>query len=307
MDLNQQIRSNFAASNPGDALLLQGLAEDYMAWTIRMDGEYGVAVPLPEEVQISERFSSVRLWSSSMYVDKKPYNLLLLTCNEERLRLEFSSICAQFVDPGNNGESRRLLINSPIEWWRAWRDLLGNSIKEKTPHGVLGELLTLIYLLENGGKPDWTGPKNGVVDVICGNSEYEVKSTTMRYDSIITISGQFQLQRESSNALSLIFCRFEETSSGTTIDDVIHRLVASGYDRASLEKAMNKLGLEAGCSDRKRIYKLLEMRQYSIDEDFPRITAASFVGGKIPAAVVQITYRLDLTGLEYDQLELRVQ
>jgi hypothetical protein len=300
MDLNQEIRKLFALSTNNSAIKIDCLPSPYEAWVIRLGNEYGVGIPIDEEMKISERFSGARIWTAPMFIQNQSLNLLMLTSQDNELRMEFSAICSQFVDPGKNGEDRKRLLESPFSWWEKWRNLLGNSVTNKSAHGVLGELITLRYLSDKGLNPIWTGGgKTGVHDIATETMEYEVKSTTMRYESIISVSGQFQLQSKSSKSLSLIFCRFESSPMGESIDDIVIQLANKGFDMKSLEDGLARYGFEAGCSARLETYKLLEMREYIVDNAFPRITMQSFVGGKLPEAVIQLTYRLDLTGIPY--------
>jgi hypothetical protein len=44
---------------------------------------------------------------------------------------------------------------------------------------------------------------------------------------------------------------------------------------------------------------MLEKRIYTVDEDFPKITAESFKGDVIPHAIVAINYTVDLDGISY--------
>lgn len=301
MDLREEIRSKFAACPPDDGVPISGLAPGYEAWVVKRDTEYGVAVRVSDEINISERFSSVRIWTSA-FRDKNNeiYHLLLLTCHDDQLRLEFSTICAQFVDPGADGSERKKLISDPLDWWRRWRDLLGNSVREKSPHAVLGELLTTSKLLELGEKPEWIGGAGGVNDIVCGSAEYEVKSTTMRYDTVATISGQFQLKHKETDTLYLVYCRFEESSAGISIDDMFKRLECLGYNAGTLEKTLLKLGYEPGSYARRRKYRLLEMRRYIVDDHFPRITPSSFKDGKMHPAIIHLSYKINLAGLDYE-------
>ncbi|MDN4066665.1 PD-(D/E)XK motif protein [Paenibacillus vini] len=296
MDLNKEIRSLFATTTNMSASLIKSLPDTHQAWVIRIGNDFGVGVAYKEDTSISERFTSARMWTAPITIHNENYNFLMLTCQDEYQRTEFSAICAQFVDP----EERKNLLESPYTWWDRWRNLLGNSVKNKTPHGVLGELITMRKLWDLGEGPVWTGGEGGVNDIQCGSSEYEVKSTTIRYDSIVSITGQFQLDYHTSDSLYLIFCRFESSLSGESINDVVHSLVQRGMEEQKLEAALEKCGYEAGSSARTDRYKLLEMRKYKVDDSFPAITAKSFAGGQIPEAVVQFTYRLELAGLPYE-------
>ncbi|MED4909395.1 PD-(D/E)XK motif protein [Brevibacillus centrosporus] len=296
MDINQEIRALFASSTSMSASLITSLPNTHKAWVIRIGNDFGVGVASKEGTIISERFTSARMWTAPMTIQNETYNLLMLTCQDEYQRMEFSAICAQFVDP----DERENLLESPYSWWDRWRNLLGNSVKTKSPHGVLGELITLRKLWDQGENPVWTGGQGGVNDIQCGTSEYECKSTTIRYDSIVSITGQFQLDYHTSDSLYLIFCRFEPSLTGESINDVVQSLVQRGMDELSLETVLEKCGYEVGSSVRTDRYKLLEMRKYHVDDSFPAITAKSFVGGKIPEAIVQFTYRLELIGLPYE-------
>ncbi|GIO91420.1 PD-(D/E)XK motif protein [Paenibacillus lactis] len=296
MDINQEIRALFATTLNMSARLIKSLPNTHQAWVIRIGSDFGVGIASKEDITISERFNSARMWTAPMTIHNETYNLLMLTCQDEYQRMEFSAICAQFVDP----EERENLLESPYNWWDRWKNLLGNSVKNKTPHGVLGELIALRKLWDQGEHPVWTGLEGGVNDIQCGTSGYEVKSTTMRYDTIISITGQFQLDNHISNSLYLIFCRFELSLNGESIDEVVQSLVQRGIDEQKLENVLEKCGYEAGSSVRRERYKLLEMRKYHVDNSFPAITAKSFIGGQIPDAVVQFSYRLELSGLPYE-------
>lgn len=296
MDLNQEIRGLFASTRNMSASLIRLLPDACQAWVIRIGEEFGVGIAVQEGTTVSERFAGARLWTAPMTIHNHNYHLLLLTSKNEHQRMEFSTICAQFVDPAE----REGLLKSPYSWWQRWRDLLGNSVKNKTTHGVLGELIALRKLWDEGEEPAWTGGEGGVNDIQCGSSYYEVKSTTVRYDSIVSITGQFQLDYHASDSLYMLFCRFESSSSGESINDIVQSLVQRGMDEQRLEGVLDKIGFEAGSSGRAESYKLLEMRKYTVDDSFPAITSKSFAGGRLPEAVIQFSYRLDLTGVPYE-------
>jgi len=92
----------------------------------------------------------------------------------------------------------------------------------------------------------------------------------------------------------------EKSVEGFSINDVKTNLVNAGYNEDTLEEQLNQLGYEFGMSVRDEKYKVLEKRKYEVDQKFPQITPASFKGGKIPDKIIQITYTVDLDGLEYE-------
>jgi hypothetical protein len=297
MDLLNEIRNALAQTRKNSAITVNSLEDSDPAWVLRYDEWYGVGIVVDDDMEISERFSNARLWTNRMIVGDRELALLLLTSSVESLRYEFASVCAQFIDPGNNGTERTAILSNPLSWWERWRSLLGDSIHNKEIYSVLGELLVYEHLLQIGLKPRWSG--GGTHDIQLDNSCYEVKSTIKRYGATVTINSQFQLQK-TEEELYIIFCRFESSESGQTISDVVERLTALGEDKEQLNLALEKIGLEVGCSARLEKYKLLEMRRYLVDETFPSITPVSFIGHRLPKSIIKLTYIVDLTGIDYD-------
>jgi hypothetical protein len=213
------------------------------------------------------------------------------------LRNEFGIICEHMVTVVSGTATREALVADPLVWWQRWRHLLGNALVDKHGYDVLAELLALEALVINGAIVEWSGPFGGVVDIKTPTGDYEVKSTISRYGSVINISGQFQLAASTGKPLQLIHFRFEPVDDGLSIDLVCDRLVTLGIDASMLENGLQQLGMEAGCSARKEEYNVLEARCYVVDGSFPRVVPESFVAGTLPAGVVQLEYKVDLSGL----------
>lgn len=299
MDLVLEIRNSFAEAKKNSAISISSLDTQYPAWVLRFDDWYGIGIPFEIETEISERFSNARLWTKQMVIGRTDVSLLLLTSTIESLRYEFASVCAQFIEPGSDGIERNNIINNPLDWWLRWKSLLGNSAMDKAVYSILGELLVFEKLILKGLSPTWAALNNATHDIEMKDNSYEVKSTINRYESIITINSQFQLQ-DTGKDLSLIFCRFEESEIGVSISDTVEKLVILGINRELLNDGLAKLGLEIGCSARTEKYKILELRKYKVDHTFPSITSKSFIDFKIPESIIQITYKVDLTNLKYD-------
>ncbi|RYE69192.1 MAG: PD-(D/E)XK motif protein [Oxalobacteraceae bacterium] len=227
---------------------------------------------------------------------------LRLESSIEWLRNEFGVICEHMVSVDSGTAAREALLADPLNWWQRWRHLLGNALVDNHGYDVLAELLAVEALFSKGASFEWTGPFGGVVDIKTPSTDYEVKSTISRYGATVSISGQFQLAASSGKPLRLLHFRFEPVDNGLSIDLVCDRLIALGVDSAMLESALQRLGMEAGCSTRKEAYDLLEARSYKVDNSFPRIIPASFIGGALPAGVVHFEYTVDLSGLESQQL-----
>ena len=293
MEILSDIREHFASVKKG-IRKIESLPREYPAWSIRDNGWYGIMIPDVYNIDVVENFNNVKLYNDTIILENREIPMLLLICSKENLRYEFAALCEQFVYK----ENRKSLIDNPSKWWENWRMLLGNVLSNKESYSTLAELIILEKLLMNGERVKWTGVYGATHDIEGENKSFEVKSTTNRYGASITISGQHQLVSDKN--LILYFCRVEKSNLGESIDSVIKRLVLLGYNEDDLEFPLKKVGLEKGSSLRREKYKVLEIREYKIDENFPRITKDSFKDGKIPEHIEHITYKVDLEGINYN-------
>ena len=298
-DLLKEIQEGFAnLDRSGRILPIKAMPAACPAWVFREGDRFGVAVECSEPLEISEGFAGAKLRTVERVVAGKHQRFLRLESSIEWLRNEFGLICEHMISVESGIAVRQALLADPLAWWQRWRHLLGNALVDKHGYDVLAELLALEALVIKGAAYEWSGPFGGVVDIKTPTTDYEVKSTISRYGSVINISGQFQLAASSDKPLKLVHFRFEPANDGLSIDLICDRLIALGVDAVMLEGALQRLGMEAGCSARKEEYNLLEARSYTVDDSFPRISPASFIGGVLPEGVVQIEYRVDLSGLK---------
>jgi len=302
MNILNNIRENFASGVTSSALPIEGLESKYPAWVINIKGSYGVGIEYNEDLNINERFSSAKLVSFTILMNGKKIKLLTLLSDNEDLKYEFASICSYFVYPGENGEDRNKLIRDPHDWWKGLKSLIGNSNIEKNIYSILGEMVTLYYLSKKNIKANWVGLSKGSIDIETKDCNYEVKSTIMRFDSLVNISSQFQLSQ--SKLTYLNFCRFEESLFGVSINMISELLVDEGFSMIEIEESLLSASIEKYNLNREKKYKLLEMRMYEIDEKFPVISSDSFKANRIPENVVKITYKVNLDGLPYDKINI---
>lgn len=296
MEILEEIREYFASTQNG-AREIKSLSHDYPAIVIRNNEGYGVAIEFDDERDISEKFVTCRLFSRNMAIGGIEKKYLILSCILDSLRYEFAIVCAQFLEPGIDGVDRKNLMKEPLDWWKKWRELMGNAISSKEAYSVIAEMMVLDDLYVNDNTVEWTAVNAASHDIEAYERSYEVKSTVKRYGATITIEGQHQL--ESLKRLQLYFCRLELSKSGVSINDMKEKLVEDGYDKDKIEQQLYQLGYERGSSIREEKYKVLEKRKYEVDSEFPKITKTSFKDDCIPKSVIQITYTIDLDGLDY--------
>lgn len=307
MDLIREIRNHFVAIEHDTAIAIS-LPDEYEAWVVRFGEKIGVAIPCVLKEAFYEYFASLQIeYLPHAHIEGTAKELLVLYVEDSEMfpremALEFAAICADFVSPGEKGENRKFITSTPVEWWKKWKELVGNRNADLAVHALFGELFFYRWLLEHGKNAQWTGCQYKKVDFICDKDRYEVKSTLSAYSNDVIVHGQFQLLIEEDKPLYLVFCRLEERKGGMSVDQLIDDLVKMKGDRTFLEKEIDKLGYKKGMNDRKRTFKILEMKLFNVDNKFPRIVSKSFKNNKIPDGVIRIEYSVDLSNLEYTVL-----
>ena len=79
---------------------------------------------------------------------------------------------------------------------------------------------------------------------------------------------------------------------------MLEELSQKGINVGNINNRLKELGLEEGRSARRRMFVLHSMLRYKVDDTFPRITSASFVGGVMPKGINTITYTVDLSAID---------
>lgn len=298
METIQSIRKGFAYFRTSTKHSI--IFKEQYYWVVKVNGMQGVAIEIPRDKQVNEQFASISYFTKEYVVEGVDYHLLLLLSNSPNLHDDFAFICASFLEKALDAESYQEIQETPISWWHAMKELIGNANIEKAAYSVLAEMLSYYYLLKEKEKVSWVGPFGGSVDFECNDGGYEVKSTIARYGSQITINSQYQLK-----ANYLIFYRFEPSVNGISIQRMVRILVDLGVEETEIEHALNKLKYPIGSEIRAKTYKLLEVIKYEIDENFPKIVPESFKDNKLPDHIIGLTYTLELDGLNGEVINFK--
>ena len=297
MTILEEIRDGFASMTTYGAMKINNLNDEYTAYIIRIPDGYGVAIPVNKDMEVAENFNSCKFRTGLLSIEGSTSNFLMLISAFEEYRYEFASLCAELLSPGDNGKDRKALLENPLDWWKRWRELVGNDIKDRAVYSIIAELRVLEYKLMTDPTAEWTATHMGSHDIECEEESCEVKSTCKRYGAEITIAGQHQLVHK--KPLYLYFLRMEESYEGISVNDIKSRLINAGYDPGKLEIELQQQGLEYGASIRNKRYKILETRKYVVDDKFPCITRDSFKDNHLPAGITQIIYTVDLDAVGY--------
>ena len=297
--LKEAILNNWATDISGSAQIITATKESgYPAWTVKISSSYGVAIPYDGEDDINESFANARIYSDNIVFDDHTVKkALILSTSIKEIESTFSALCCELIEPGTNGEKRSQILSAPLEWWRSWKEMLGNRNIDPRIYDVLGELCVFKTLLSLGEDANWNGPDGASYDIETDWGFIEVKSTIVRDKREVTISNPTQLDPP-GKPLNLVLCQFEPTIlNGVSIDSVLEEFACMGYNTEVLNTKLSKMGFDSGMSSRKKTFILHEMLKYTVDSDFPRITPASFVGGVMPVGITKFTYTVDLSGM----------
>lgn len=299
MDLLQEIRNDFAGIKEGSVIELMALgSEEHIIISKNKKEGLMIGIPVTETVpSINESFTSCQIFDSYFTYKGKNERYLFLSCKLFDYRNEFASLCCEFVEPGPNGKYRNELLNNPLNWWKKWIILLGNTITERNIYCVIAEMMALDYLYKKDNSITWHAAKAGVRDIESDTDTFEVKSTIRRTGYEITISSSFQLDNETP--FWLLFCRMEESNdNGFSIKDMFDILVNDGYDKQKLTNELAMQGLDLSNHICNIKYKAIERIRYLVDNSFPKIVDSSFVGGHRPAGIDKITYTVNLNAIQ---------
>lgn len=267
------------------------------AWSFKSIDSYGAMILNPNNIEIFEKFKNIEVFNDITIINGEEKDVLKLSSTLESSRMEFALICAYFVELGENNENRNLLETNPVGWTTKWETLLGNTVKNKTVYDVLSELLVLEHFIENNIKCTWRGPDASTKDFELEDSYVDVKSTTKRTDSKISISSQFQLLTD--KPMYIYFCRLESMDLGESINKVAERLENLGYNMLKLETNLAEMGYPKYSKERNVGFDILERKIYEVDNEFPQITPKSFIDGRIPDNIISVSYTVDVSNISF--------
>jgi hypothetical protein len=299
--LRDEIRSVFNIIEGDKFYILTALSNEYTGYVVSDSNYKGVGIEIDSKYKdFKYSFENIKLFVKEKSTNGRIFHMLELVTDQAFDINKFSNLCIDFLDPGKNGEKRKQIQDNPQTWVDEWNLLIGNKATESNIYPYLGELIILKQLLKDG--QDATMTSQGSHDIETSNSNIEVKTTIMRYQSLIQIHSKYQLQRLNNNPLYLYFVRLEESTSGVSINSVLNDLKNLNYNMSNIRSKINDLNSDV----RDKCYKIDEIRKYLIDDKFPKITDDTFIDGKIPENISGLVYTVDLDGLPYENVKIDI-
>lgn len=300
LDLKDELRNMFNLLTTGNNTYKLLLTKDgYDAYYIVDNELRGVGVEIDEKHQdFKYNFENITIRVEERQDSNNSTKFFIELLSDKIYDTEeFFYICLKFIDPGELGMNRALLVENPQEWVNRWKVLFGNRSGEEIIYPLLGELISLRDLLKKGKDAHLTN--YGSHDIETSSENYEVKTTTMRYDALVEIHSKNQLASLNGNPLYLYFVRLEESVAGVSLNSILEELKELKYDTSDLEAKFKKLNSES----LEQNYKIDEIRLYTVDDKFPKIVDESFAEKQMPEGIYALSYTVDLVNLEYELIE----
>ena len=258
-------------------------------------GEYAIAIEYDFENPINEEFVGLNLSTNYLNFDSKTIKVLYLHTPDSVDLDKLSYIGAQFI----NKKNKNKILEDPYKWVDDWKDIFGDSKRKKRVYDVIGELLALKYIYEKDHSASWQGPAKGTHDITTKDILYEVKTTTVKNQSIVSINSAFQLSKDKKE--KLILCRLEHKPFANSINSLIEELIELGYSREELESSVSELGYKKGSRYRNISYEVLNINSYDVNEKtFPLISLEQMNGFAPMKNILNYKIILDLSSIEYE-------
>jgi putative PD-(D/E)XK family protein DUF4420 len=187
-------------------------------------------------------------------------------------------------------------------WRRFWGAAPPEGLSPEEVRGLFAELwFLLVWSLPHGDPVErWVGPTATRHDFQWPRWAIECKATTSVRGHIHRINGLDQLDPPLNGRLYLFSLRMREEPSAsnsliTLVEAITHRLAANPVDLDLFETRLAAAGYSIVHSDRYREirFRVVDERLYVVAHGFPRLSAASFVGG-LPPAIERVEYEVNL-------------
>lgn len=196
------------------------------------------------------------------------------------------------------------------KWRRFWGQLPTQILTREEQIGLFSELWFLAYWLIPAVGPQealtrWRGPMGGRHDFEKAGLSVEAKGTASVRGRIFSIGSISQLEPPESGRLLLFGMRVrEEGGASNTLPALVRvcRELASAFGDAegALETALISAKYVASHEDEyaKVHWRVVEDVLFGVQDDFPRLTPASFSGG-LPVGVEEVEFTINLVGFDH--------
>jgi len=263
-----------------------------------------VALPATAELR-DERSRGIRVVAHPLRVEARAEAPFIdVVSTEPAGREMFRLVTGEIVDAVRAGSTPLEAVQSTLARWRRfWASVPEMGLTAEQVRGLFGELWFLFFWLlpqDLQSVNYWHGPEGARHDFQWLGHSVESKTTNSVRGHIHRINGVDQLSPPEQGTLHLFSLRVRDepnalNSLPALIEQIRTRVKGDAALADRLDTGLARAGYSPAHAERYRDQKfiVIDERLYRVDAGFPRLIAASFVGG-VPIGVERIDYDVNL-------------
>ncbi len=219
----------------------------------------------------------------------------LKNCPEE----VFVALSFSVIEAIDDSKTEFDIINNIEEVFNQYSRLFEGKrsrLSKEAEQGLFGELLFLNELIEQHGDEAvflWHGPEKNAHDFLLDEKNaVEIKATSNKKQTIVTISSENQLDNSGFDSLRLVVFVVDVNEVGQQLislaRSIANRLISINAKMFFLS-ALASSGVDLNLYESSRKYSLIQRKEYYVDDLFPKITK-----GNIQSGIFDVDYKLNL-------------
>ena len=190
------------------------------------------------------------------------------------------------------------------DWQELWRGKRGRLGPEEQ-RGLLGEIIVLSSLIQHNKNSihSWVGPLRELHDFVGRKAHLEIKTTARQPPSVFISEVGQVAPFQGEDELHLILVLLEHGDDLTLPEAVMHiRNQLDQHDHvAHFERVLRRAGYrDEHAQYYRRSYSVGSVEKHQITESSPVLKPTTL--GDLPATVRNITYTLDVYGMEFSEI-----
>jgi len=283
------------------------------AATNHITGQHLYIMSVSKNVEIPElknyRFKGVEIFV--IETDKiKELNIYLLDIDlKDIFSLFIQNILEDIAESVTENEAVTKTLNVISKWKKLFDKINFNGLSTEQQKGLIGELLFINYLLDNGKSSTtilnaWMGPDFEDKDFVFGTKGIEIKLTSSKYPKL-KITNEGQLDTQNLDELFLILYTAEDVKeNGFTLNSLISQTQKKLSLNIDELKFFNERLMLLGYFDEdkehyNRMFSLKRTHSYSVSEGFPKI-----IKSNLPIGIYNTSYFIELSAVDNFSVEI---
>jgi hypothetical protein len=264
-----------------------------------------LAVEGEAEPVSDERSRGIRALTRQLTVQGQPERQFIdVMCALGGAQDVFNIVVTSIVEQVEQGAKVAEAVQGVVSRWRRfWGTAPESGLTPQEVRGLFAELWFVAFWLvprDHGQIIHWLGPTGTRHDFQWPGLAVEAKESTSIRGHVHWINGLDQLEPPGDGRLFLFSLRLREEATAsnsivTLVDSITNKLENDLDDLDGFETRLMQAGYSPAQADRyaEMRFRVVSERLYRVDEDFPRLSAGSFLDG-VPRGIERVEYEINL-------------